>query len=178
MGKPVAEERERSMTRLWRVNVLDADTVAAYIWGRREIIRLYGIDAPEVDQPLGEEASDFLRTRLGVPIYARVKGYDRYDRLVAWLYQRDNRSRKWKCLNVELVRAGLAYAYRDYGGRQRHIIAAEREAKDARRGLWTAGAFGDEKPWDNRNASPGTRLINSVGRSVGNWMTRRIQIHG
>lgn len=178
MVKPVSGERERAMARLWRVNVLDTDTVAAHICGRREIIRLYGIDAPEVDQPLGEEASDFLRARLGYPIYARVKGYDRYDRLVAWIYQRDLRSRKWKCLNVELVRAGLAYAYRDYGGRQRHIIAAEREAKDARRGLWKAGAFGDEKPWDNRNASPGTRLINGLGRSVGNWVTRRIRIHG
>lgn len=178
MRKPVSEERKRVTTRLGRVNVLDADTIAADIWGRREIIRLRGIDAPESTQSLGKDASNFLKAQLQTTIYARVVERDQYGRLAAWLYQKSNGSRRWTCLNVELVRAGLAYAYRDHGGRHRSIITAEREAKDARRGVWANGVFGDEKPWDYRNASMSARLMNRVSRSVGNWLTRRIQIHG
>ena len=168
----MATTQKSETTQLRRVAVLDADTIAAEILGRREVIRLRGIDAPEGDQGKGREATEYLRCQLRGVIHARIVEVDPYGRLVAWVYRYERGHSKWYCVNVEMVRVGMAYAYRDYGGRQRHIAAAEQEAKNARRGIWEVGVFGDEKPWDYRNADPLTRTINRMGRSVGNWFSR------
>ncbi len=75
-------------------------------------------------------------------------------------------------MNVALVRDGLAYAYRGYGGESPAIQKAEAEAKNNRRGVWFAGKFGDEKPWDNRNADDVTLALNRIGRAIGNRISR------
>jgi endonuclease YncB( thermonuclease family) len=53
-------------------------------------------------------------------------------------------------LNIAIVRAGYAYAYRPPGhrvDRWDEVQAAEEEARDARRGVWAAGPEGGERPW-------------------------------
>lgn len=161
-------------TQLRRIVVLDGDTISADAAGRRERIRLRGIDAPEIAQPWGREAADLLERLCAGIVHARVVEFDRYGRLVAFLYRRKKEGGKWECLNVEMVRYGLAYAYYGYGGREDHFIVAEREARRARRGVWAEGFFGDEKPWNNRNSDELTRLINRAGRAIGNWLDWKI----
>ena len=125
--------------------VIDADTVV--IAGQR--IRLDAIDAPESAQqcenakgqryPCGKQAGDALRRLIGnQPITCKAAKRDRYNRLlgICTLNGMD--------INGQLVRSGLAIAYRQYS---RAYIRHEEEARKQRRGIW-AGRF--VKPWDWR----------------------------
>ena len=61
---------------------------------------------------------------------------DRYGRILAFVYVGD------QLLNEELVRAGLSPAETRFPYRQRmkrRLINAEREARTAKRGLWSSG---------------------------------------
>jgi micrococcal nuclease len=67
---------------------------------------------------------------------------DKYDRTVAELFLADGRS-----VNVEMVRAGMAYHYAKYSGNcsgRGTIRLAEDEATSRHIGVW-AGAY--QKPW-------------------------------
>ena len=170
----------KNTTRLSRTMVLDGDTIMASIKGKRERIRLRGIDAPEIDQPFGDMAADFLKERMRGEVRLRALERDQYGRLIGWLYRPRTHgvggNRGWQCLNVELVRAGLAYAYPPYGGDDPYIQQAQRVAKNYRLGIWQSGRVGGEKPWDTRNTDDATRLLNAAGRAVGNWVSKRIYI--
>ena len=110
-------------------------------------VRLYGIDAPELAQPLGEESRDQLAALVrsgGIRMDAVAR--DRYGRTVGVLYPS---SRRRECVNVEMVRYGMAWWYRRYGGRELGFPEAEAEAKTRRRGVWKDGAR-SQRPWDYR----------------------------
>jgi micrococcal nuclease len=146
----------------------DGDSVSAVFQGNRREIRLRGIDAPEVNQALGDDSTEYLEQLLrGRIVLELVQVSDRYGRVVGFLH-RQEQGGGWKCVNVEMVAAGMAYAYREYGGDDKRIAHAEQRARDNRCGVWSAGNFGREKPWDNRNADPLSRITNFVGRSIGN----------
>ena len=148
----------------------DGDSVSAVFQGNRREIRLRGIDAPEVNQALGDDSTEYLEQLLrGRIVLELVQVSDRYGRVVGFLH-RQEQGGGWKCVNVEMVAAGMAYAYREYGGDDKRIAHAEQRARDNRDnrcGVWSAGNFGREKPWDNRNADPLSRITNFVGRSMG-----------
>ena len=162
-----------------RINVskvLDGDTLDAWTADspkRIFRIRLRGIDAPEMHQPLGKRARarlDYLTKAR--PVYMREVGSDHYGRITAYLYIRA--SNTWTCINVALVGDRLAYAYIGHGGESPAIQDAEFEAKFDRRGVWSEGRFGDEKPWDNRNADEIALAIRRIGRAIGNWVSRKV----
>ena len=69
--------------------VQDGDSV---IRGDGVRVRLYGIDAPERDQPYGREARETLQQYM--PLGAKMMEYDeeRYGRLIVELFTEDNRS--------------------------------------------------------------------------------------
>ncbi len=62
-------------------------------------------------------------------------GVDQYRRILAYIYI-DGLD-----VNLELVKAGLAEVYRGKANiaRQAELVAAEREAKTAKRGMWALG---------------------------------------
>ena len=62
----------------------------------------------------------------------KVRGIDRYKRTAADTILPDGRN-----LNQELVRAGLAWWYRQYGCREMVLRDLEQEARAAKRGLWS-----------------------------------------
>jgi len=111
-------------------------------------IRLYAVDAPEGRQSCtrngarwacGEAAAAKLRALVaGRTLVCTQKDIDRYGRTVAQCTNGE------ADLGAELVRAGLALAYRQYGG---DYVGEEAEAKAARRGVW-AGTF--TPPWEWR----------------------------
>jgi micrococcal nuclease len=128
------------------LNVVDGDTIDIRDDNRgRPRVRLLGIDTPETKKPgftvgcWGPEATEFANsTMVGQPVALVTDSSqgmtDRYGRTLVYLV----RANGWD-YSVEAARAGAAHSY-VYGGRPASrfdaIEAAEREARDARRGLW------------------------------------------
>jgi micrococcal nuclease len=127
--------------------VRDGDTV---VLDTGQKIRLLGIDAPELEregQPadfLAHKAKRFLtdlaqgkRVRLE---YDRVR-YDRYGRVLAFLFLMDGTD-----LSREMVRQGLAHVYTIPPNLRfrEELLAAQREALQARRGIWLKALNQDE----------------------------------
>ena len=144
--------------------VSDGDTIQVVDrLGTKVKIRLYGIDAPETEkksrktglvskegQPYGQEAFDALRGKIGCQrVRAEVMDIDRYRRAVSvvWLGERN--------INKEMVREGLAWAYRRYLDRPyaSDYIQAEEEARLEGRGLWRQG--NPLAPWEFRKMQRG-----------------------
>jgi micrococcal nuclease len=127
-------------------SVHDGDTLRLRQGDRVTKIRFCGIDAPELAQPLGAESRDYLRRLVGTGAVRVVKvEQDRYGRTVGELFLPDGRS-----VNVEMVRAGMAYHYAKYSGRcsvRGAIGQAESQAQSNRLGVWAGGY---QKPWDYR----------------------------
>ncbi len=109
------------------LKVVDGDTVDLEALGR---VRLIGIDAPESSMNrrasgpeevrLGLEAKAFLARLLqGKRVWVEldVQERDRYRRVLAYLYLEDpqgdwlHRGRRFKQVNLEMVRAGWAEVY-------------------------------------------------------------------
>jgi endonuclease YncB( thermonuclease family) len=111
-----------------RAYVIDGDTID--IAGVR--IRLFGIDAPELDHPYGNTAKwTLVRLCKGVTIRAELDGALSHQRSVALCYLPDGRD-----LSAEMVKAGMAIDWTRYsGGRYRHL-----EVPGIRRRLWRCDA--------------------------------------
>ncbi len=127
-----------------QARVVDGDTLA--VAGQH--IRLDGIDAPETRQTCrrngrrwacGKAATRAMRRLIGRnPVRCEVSDRDRYGRAVATCFAAG------RDLQQELVRQGLALAYRRYSTR---YIPDEDAARAERAGLWS-GEF--EEPWNWR----------------------------
>ena len=122
--------------------VVDGDTLLLRGGAR---VRLLGVDTPETvkpetpPEPWGLEATAFTKTLVegrDVRLEFDHERTDRYGRILAFVYVGD------QLLNEELVRAGLSPAETRFPYRQsmkRRLINAEREARTAKRGLWSSG---------------------------------------
>jgi micrococcal nuclease len=120
--------------------VVDGDTLHARCDGEREKVkvRLLRIDTPEVEEEGYRAAGAALRRFLGSDAIALeferpgVPVADDYGRLLAYVRVRG------EIANVEMVRLGWSPFWTKYGtGRfAEEFRRAEREARDARRGLW------------------------------------------
>ena len=127
--------------------IVDGDTVWVERAGERVQVRVHGIDAPERPQPFGSEASAFAsRTLLHKRVLIAPRGTDRHDRLVAAITI-DGRD-----FAELLVSRGFAWHDTRFAPRAFELAMAERAARDARRGLWSAPS--PQAPWDFRRAEP------------------------
>ena len=123
--------------------VVDGDTAEMLIDGDEVDVRFIGIDTPETvapDQPVecyGKEASAYTESRLErqtVRLEYDVERTDRYGRTLAYVWIGD------ELFNESLVAEGYALvttyppnvAYVD------RFVTAQREAREAGRGLWGA----------------------------------------
>ena len=123
--------------------VTDGDTIHVTYQGRDERVRLIGVDTPEVSwyggkaECFGQEAGLYTRGRLDgrtVRLEFDMDLRDRYGRLLAYVYVGD------ELFNLTLVQLG--YAASDPvppdTARAAAFADAEREAKAAGRGQWSA----------------------------------------
>jgi micrococcal nuclease len=125
------------------IGVTDGDTISVLRGGRREVVRLLGIDAPERRQAYGERAKQHAAAlAFGKVVAVEAAGRDRHGRLLAEVRLPDGRS-----LNQELVRAGYAWRFRRYST-DPTLTRLEAEARGARRGLWSDPA--PVPPWEHR----------------------------
>lgn len=118
------------------LDVHDGDTVTVAPMGdvrARMRVRLYGIDAPELEQRGGPQSRDHLRSLVspGQSVEVIPMRIDPYSRMVALLATD-------RVLNADMLEAGQAWVCPQFckfsfcKGWQE----IEREAKAARRGLW------------------------------------------
>jgi micrococcal nuclease len=125
------------------VAVLDGDTVAVESGGRRQTVRLLGVDTPETMHPeravecYGPEAAAFTRRLLlGRPVglaFDRLR-HDRYGRVLAYAWLDGRR------FNDRLLAGGYArlMVIPPNDAHARTLLRAELEARRTGRGLWGA----------------------------------------
>ncbi len=125
--------------------VVDGDTLAVRLdGGRRERVRLLGIDTPESVKPdtpvecFAKEAAGRLRAllpaRTPVRLVRDVEERDRYGRLLAYVYRQPD----GLFVNLDLVRGGYAQVL-TYPPNVTHADELRRatgEARTGARGLW------------------------------------------
>ena len=103
--------------------------------GERVRIRLYGLDAPEKDQPFALEA----RKKLGYLAYDKfirveVLDIDQYGRYVGKVYAGARYANRF------ILKEGLAWHYRHYAADDVELEEAEARARAAKRGIWASSA--------------------------------------
>ena len=94
--------------------ITDGDTFTLSGTSRR--IRIWGLDAPEKDEPGGSLATDVLRDLIsGKELDCLVRDIDRYGRIVGQCFLPDGRD-----ITAEMIRSGVATEYcrfsKDYYG--------------------------------------------------------------
>jgi micrococcal nuclease len=140
-GGPVAGELVGTVSR-----VVDGDTIHVRAGGEDTVVRLVGIDTPEVHpeaECFGPEAAALARERLplGATVAVRVDptqgARDRFGRLLGYVYS--GAASGADSVNHALVRAGAARVFlraREPFTHSAEFVASERAAKRAGRGMW------------------------------------------
>ncbi len=130
-----AEDKKPEILRGVVVAVTDGDTLKLDDSGAKAVtIRLYGLDAPEMDQPHGPEAKAALaELTLGQKVAVEVRGRDRYRRVVGIVRTggkdvgREMSENGWMWVDYRYCRPSKIC---------RGYWASARRAQKARRGLW------------------------------------------
>ena len=142
------------------LRIIDGDTFLVLLHGKREKVRLLGIDTPEKYwsrklrkearrcgvregriSGLGIRATRYAKGLIhkGDKIYLEARGRDRYKRLLVFVYLKDG-----TCYNEKIVADGYACVYKYRGRKSRQLSWEEflnltrllNEAKAHKRGLW------------------------------------------
>jgi micrococcal nuclease len=136
--------------------VVDGDTFETEIDGKKEKVRMLGIDTPEkfesnkldkdaertgndkkTIKKLGELSSEYAKKLLaGKKVRLEIDPIgdekDRYGRLLRYVYLEDG-----TFLNLKLVEDGYANAYTRFEiSKKNEIVNAEKRARENKRGLW------------------------------------------
>ena len=136
--------------------VVDGDTLVLAGGAK---VRLIGVDTPETKdprrapEPFGPEATEFTRRLVEgreVTLKFDLQRKDRYGRFLAYVYVGD------RFVNEEIIRAGMGQALVQYPfsrDMKRVFLAAQDDAQQARRGIWSVRVGGREK-----RSTPESRL--------------------
>ncbi len=122
----------------WVSWVMDGDTILVVRTGQKEPVklRLDALDAPETCQPGGTAARDaMIAMALRKPVQVQSLGHDSYGRDIGRV------TVDGVDLGAEMVRSGMAWAYRFRTGRGPYA-ALQRQAHKEKRGLFA----GREEP--------------------------------
>jgi micrococcal nuclease len=146
------------------VKIADGDTLTVLDGSKTQHkIRLAGIDAPEKGQAFGTKARENLAAKVfRRNVRVEVIDVDRYRREVGRIYLGD------RFINMEMVRDGFAWRYIQYD-KPREFAAAEDDAREHRRGLWTDP--NPTPPWEWRKAKR-QQNIGSSAESTREGQTR------
>jgi len=126
--------------------IKDGDTLELRRGDELLTVRLVCIDAPESNQPFGEQSANRLGQLLQVGQAVRIeqKGRDRYNRVLAEVFV-DSQS-----INLTMIREGYAVAYRNYLDNcdRGQYLQAEETAKSGQLAFWSQE--NPILPWDWR----------------------------
>lgn len=139
--------------------VSDGDTIHVTTSEQTKLrVRLYGIDAPETykinnrtgqvnkaGQPYGDESWKAIEGKImGKHVRLDIIDIDKYKRIVGMVWLDESN------INLEMVSEGYAEAFVEYlkPPYQSEFIEAEREARSAKKGIWSLPEY--ERPRDFR----------------------------
>ena len=122
-------------------HVVDGDTIIVNIDGKKERVRLIGVDTPETKHPnkpveyFGREASAFTKLMVEgkkVRLEYDWQKRDKYGRLLAYVYLEDG-----TFLNAEIIKQGYGFAYTRFPFKfLDEFRQYERETRNNNKGLW------------------------------------------
>lgn len=127
------------------LSVVDGDTIIVDVRGKKETVRLLGIDAPETKDPrkpvqcFGQAAKDkmksFVLGKSVILIDDSTQGNrDKYKRLLRYVYLNDS---KRTFVNGEMVKQGYAFSYKEYPTKMLGKFSDfEKYARENKLGLW------------------------------------------
>lgn len=128
------------------VSVVDGDTISVRVAGRRETVRLIGVNTPETKHPVkpvecfGPEASRHTAELLPVGaklwVWRDIETRDKYDRLLLYV----ERAADGLFVNLDLVAGGWAepYPFPPNTSLAEVFASAARDAEARELGLWGA----------------------------------------
>jgi micrococcal nuclease len=119
------------------VSVFDGDTIEVLHNMHPERVRLSGIDCPEKGQAFGTRAKQAASALVfGKDVILQTHGYDKYKRTLADVFLLDGTN-----VNHTLVKDGWCWWYQKYAPGEAVLEGLEKDAREARKGLWA-----DPKP--------------------------------
>lgn len=134
------------------VGISDGDSISVLRTGRAVKVRLWRVDAPETGQAYGTKAKQFTSDLVfGRNVTVVVKDTDQYGRLVGlvkFIGKDEDGKEVVRELNLELVKAGMAWWYKQFARYSESLTEAEEDARKAKRGLWVDPS--PVAPWDYR----------------------------
>jgi micrococcal nuclease len=140
---PSVNKQEQTETKelSFCTRVIDGDTIEIIWNGKKEKVRLIGIDTPETVHPqkpveyFGKEASAFTKRMVEnkvINLEFDQNQRDKYGRLLAYVYLEDG-----TFLNAEILKQGYGYAYTKFPFKyMEQFREYQREARLGDRGLW------------------------------------------
>jgi len=140
------EDKDNEITRV--IKVIDGDTIQVLIGGKKETVRLIGIDTPETVDPrrevecFGKEASRKLKSLVnGKSVVLKndpmQSERDKYGRLLRYVFLKDRVH-----VNKLMIQEGYAHEYTFDSNPykyQSEFKLAEKKAEKEKRGLWKEG---------------------------------------
>jgi len=129
------------------IAVLDGDTLLVQRGGKPVKVRLAEMDAPEKAQPYGAASQKSLAELvMGQQIRVAVHAVDNYGRLIATVRVNGINA------NHEQVRRGMAWEYSRFHS-NRELMALQREAQQAKRGLWVGENAVEPSQWRKQHSA-------------------------
>ncbi|MCS4051298.1 thermonuclease family protein [Salinibacter ruber] len=135
--------------------VTDGDTYDVRRSANGEVtIRLHGVDAPESSQSYGTAATRAARRYVGgKDVRVSVEEIGRYGRAVASIEVQGGD------LGAMLIQDGLAWHYRQYAPNETEYARLQRQARNAKRGLWSQSSPVPPWEWRDRTSGPGETSV-------------------
>lgn len=183
-----SEQPDLSNVLVYKVlKVVDGDTIAIDMNGKSVTLRLIGIDTPETLDPrkpvqcFGKEASNKAKelleeTYVSIEKDATQGEIDKYGRVLAYVFLEDG-----TFFNKYMIESGYAheYTYANPYKHQAQFKAAEKEAREHERGLWSDNACAEESTREPANQSsavtPATGGAYECSRNIYNCSSFKTQ---
>lgn len=128
------------------IGVMDGDTIKILTADKQQVkVRFNQIDAPEKDQPWGQNSKQALSDLIfGKQVTVTDTSTDKYQRTLGTVMLGSTN------INKQQVANGNAWAYRQYLKDQEYV-SLESQAKSAKKGLWSLQADQIMPPWEWRH---------------------------
>jgi len=174
-------EQKENQVKLYNVTkVVDGDTVEVEVEGKREVLRLIGINTPETVDPrksvecFGKEASAKSKEilegkKVSLEADPTQGELDKYNRLLRYIFLEDGRN-----FNKMMIEEGYAYEY-TYNipyKYQTDFKNAQQQARDNKRGLWAENTCNGNLTVSSEPATQTTTITTTVPTTEAKTVTQ------